>query len=182
MIWKRYHNRFIVEQTPLLNKQIKLEHIVPNTPYIAPSSIYSKTYTSFSFSLSLSFSLTIYQIRSLTININSRELDMLSFEWQKDFRHPKWTGQLMASLSKFMKQVYYGPYWPYTASRPMILESTDIFMPQMVSIFVSHNFLFVWLIGHLQQSNTRHQKTDQQYIYWTVNVRHFSVSTRDKLL
>lgn len=29
MIWKRYHNnRFIVEQTSLLNKQIKLEHIV----------------------------------------------------------------------------------------------------------------------------------------------------------
>lgn len=57
MIWKRYHNRFIVEQTSLLNKQIKVEHIVPmlyvhplsahsNPQHTYGSHIESKTYTS----------------------------------------------------------------------------------------------------------------------------------------
>lgn len=74
MIWKRYHNRFIVEQTSLLNKQIKVEHIVPmlrRTPSLSPFK--PTTHIRFSYWVkNLHVSLVIIPAyRLLTININT---------------------------------------------------------------------------------------------------------------
>lgn len=66
--------RFIVKRTPLLNKQIQLEHIVPKIVHIVPPNFISHIIYFKNLHVAHSSSSIIWQNGSLTININTIEI------------------------------------------------------------------------------------------------------------
>lgn len=144
MIWKRwwYHNtRFIVKWTPLLNKQIKLEHIVPKIVHIVPP-IHSHIIYIKNLHVAHSSSLIICQNRSLTININTIRLcitENVPVNWiesLKGFWHPRLTyGKSIEIYETCITAVEQS--LTEKPSRPMIFE--------FIYAFIAHTHTHNWL-------------------------------------